>query len=459
MRSDVRSMPNRESRTEIAAKDAAPEWSVKAIESSLPFSLFMTYMVSFYLHFGERFPAIAAARPDFTLALLTILTAVPYVQGKMELFRLPVAKALNWLLFWIVVSLPFVEWPGSVLRENWQPFVKAVLFFYLTVTLVDTPKRLKAFVFMLLASQVIRVLEPLYLNLTEGYMGGATYLGGGEFAGRLSGAPSDVINPNGLGFVIATTIVFVHFMLWQARSFLAKLAYLLVVPGMLYALILSMSRGGFIALLVGGWLIFLQSRRKAALVVIAILAGLGSWNVMTDLQKDRYLSLVSDKTEQGATRQGRITGMIGELKLGMTNPVFGYGLGTTPEAKVNVLGGNPQASHNLYAELLIELGLVGFVLFMVYVVRIHRLVRENLQRISARGSSADQSVFFARLNRALLTTFWVYVVYSLNYFGLSQDYWYVFGGLCVTLGPIMDRMVKAHLVVRPRSSLDKARAR
>lgn len=36
-----------------------------------------------------------------------------------------------------------------------------------------------------------------------------------------------------------------------------------------------------------------------------------------------------------------------------------------------------------------------------------------------------------RLNTVLLTIFWMYVVYSINYWGLSQGYWYLLAGLSV----------------------------
>jgi O-antigen ligase len=294
-------------------------------------------------------------------------------------------------------------------------------------------------VFLFLGFQVFRVLEPLYLNITQGYMGSRTHLQAGEFADRLSGAPADVINPNGLGFVIASCVVLIHFLLWKSPSKVLKLVYLLLMPAMLYALILSMSRGGFIALVVGGFIIFWQSRQKVALIVAAIAAVILAWSVMTDVQRDRYLSLVSSDTEQSAGVEGRLTGIANEFKLGMNRPLVGHGLGTTPEAKVNVLGGKRQASHNLYTELLIEIGIGGFAIFMLFLWRIHGLVRGNLQRLARASESNPAFGFYNRLNGGLFVVFWVYAVYSLNYYGLSQDYWYLFAGLCTAFGFIVER--------------------
>jgi putative inorganic carbon (hco3(-)) transporter len=412
---------------------------IKPIESSVPFFLYMVFLAFFYLRFAARFPPIAPFRPELIMAILVTLSIIPYLSQRADLFRLPAARALGLLILWIILTLPFVQWPGSVLRENWFPFVKAVLLFYFTILVVDTPNRLRWAVFLFLGFQVFRVLEPLYLNITQGYMGSRTHLHAGEFADRLSGAPADVINPNGLGFVIASCVVLIHFLLWKAPSKVLKLVYLILMPAMLYALILSMSRGGFIALLVGGFIIFWQSRQKGALVVAAIVAVILAWSVMTDFQRERYLSLVSTDTEQSAGVEGRLTGIKNEFKLGMNRPLVGHGLGTTPEAKVNVLGEKRKASHSLYAELLIEIGIGGFALFMLFLWRIHRLVRDNLARLAHASELNPAFGFYSRLNGGLFVVFWVYAVYSVNYYGLSQDYWYLFAGLCTAFGFIVKR--------------------
>src|SRR5690606_1226423 len=122
-------------------------------------------------------------------------------------------------------------------------------------------KRLKWALVVFVGCQVIRVLEPLYLNITDGYWGSKTHLGGGEFASRLAGAPTDVINPNELGFVIVTAIPFLHYLLFS-RGWICKLIYLSLMPALMYALILTMSRGAFLALLVVAWVVWKESKHK-----------------------------------------------------------------------------------------------------------------------------------------------------------------------------------------------------
>ncbi|TYC62974.1 hypothetical protein FMN52_02885 [Marinobacter sp. BW6] len=405
------------------------------IVSQFSFVLYLYFIVDFFLRFSSRIPGYGAIRPTL-LAVASISLLLFLQRDKLKgRFEDPIFKAIFVLFGYIVISLPLVEWPGSVIRENIDPFIKAVVFLFFTALIIDTEKRLKWFIAVFVFCQVFRVLEPLYLNITQGYWGSATHLGGGDFANRLAGAPADVINPNELGFVIATATPFVHYLLWPL-GWKSKFLYLAVMPAMLYALILTMSRGGFIALLVVAFLVFKESRHKMGLIVMASVIVVGALSVMTPIQKDRYLSLVDSDTKGAASVEGRWRGMLGELKLGLTRPVVGHGLGTTQEAKFHKRG-STQASHNLYAELIIELGLIGLVIYLRFLYQIARKL--SVVRSHFAALKIGEQSYYSRLNKSFIAVFWMYAVYSINYWGLSQYYWYLLGGLVIAFGRIVTR--------------------
>ena len=393
------------------------------------FFLYLYFLVDFFLHLSARIPGYGVVRPTLLLVLMLTMLLVLQKEKFKGWAKDPVMQAMLVFVGYLVFSLPLVEWPGSVIRNNLPEFVKAIVFLFFTALIVDSEKRLKIFLVVFVGCQLVRVFEPLFLNITEGYWGSKTHLGHGEFSARLAGAPSDVINPNELGFVIATIIPFLHYLLWQGR-FKAKLFYLAAMPALLYALILTQSRGAFLALLVVAWMIFKESNRKMALIGVAIAIALAGWNVMSVDQKDRYLSLVGmSESSNTATAEGRIQGMMKEFTLGFSRPVVGHGIGTTPEAKTHILGGS-QAAHNFYAEILIETGILGFVFFMRFIMKVYGKFRSNLELLGDTEPSPPL-LFYHRLNKALIAVFWMYVVYSTNYWGLSQYYWYLFAGLAI----------------------------
>lgn len=403
--------------------------------NSACFVIYLYFVLDFFLRFSSRIPGYGMLRP--TLVGAAVISILLFLQREKLKGRFddPIFKAILVLIGYIVLSLPLVEWPGSVIRSNLDPFIKALVFLFFTALIIDTDRRLKWFLGVFVFCQVFRVLEPLYLNITEGYWGSSTHLGAGDFADRLAGAPADVINPNELGFVIVTAIPFLHYLLWPL-GWKSKALYMALMTALLYALLLTMSRGAFLALLVVAFFVFKESRHKMFLVTVGIFALTLAFSVMTPVQKDRYISLIDqDNTTGGASVEGRLSGMVGEIKLGLTRPVVGHGLGTTPEAKWHKWGAT-KASHNLYGELVIELGIIGAILFIRFLYFIYQRFKRN--RILFRELALARNSFYSRLNKALVAVFWMYAVYSMNYWGLSQYYWYLFGGLAIAFGRLLN---------------------
>lgn len=404
--------------------------------STFTFFMFQIYQLDFFLRSSARIAGIGIIRPTLLLFLIVALSLFLQRDKLKERMQHPIIKAMGTLILVIIITLPFVKYPGSVLRHNIPEFLKAIVFLYFVALIVDSDKRLKWALIVFLGCQLVRILEPLYLHLTQGYWGDKTYLGGGEFASRLAGAPADVINPNELGFVIVTVVPFLHYLLFS-RGWACKLIYLCLMPILMYTLILTMSRGAFLALLVVGWVVWKESKHKVLLVCIACMAGIAGWSVMDATQKDRYLSIFSSDTTQSASAEGRINGMITEFQLGFQRPVFGHGLGTTAEAKANTFG-KAQASHNMYAEVIIEIGIVGAVFFFLFIKRIYTQLRFT-SLIIMQHESLD---LYKNLSRALHVIFWMFVLYSINYWGLSQYYWYNLAGLVVALSCLSNTIEK-----------------
>ena len=99
------------------------------------------FIVSFFLHLGSRISALGALRIDIVLCglalLLSLMQKAPASLMAKPSMR-PASKLLLILIGYIVFTLPFVRWPGSVLGHGWEPFLKSILFYVLTVRTVTT---------------------------------------------------------------------------------------------------------------------------------------------------------------------------------------------------------------------------------------------------------------------------------------------------------------------------------
>lgn len=395
----------------------------------MAYRLYLLLVLSYFLRIPERLPALGLIRFDLLLVLL--IAALIVVRKKPKDQRLepnPVERYLRILMIYIVVSLPFVAWPGSVLLQNSQVFIKAVVFFYFTVALIDTEQKLKTLVAVFLGVQIFRVLEPLYLHVTEGYWGAIASMADWQYMYRLSGSPYDVINPNGLAFVIVTVIALFHFIGLRRRGWVL-LCYLMVLPALLYALILTGSRSGVVALFIIMFFIFIKSRRKAVFVTLCAVGAVMSLAVMDDNQRDRYLSIFSSHTKNAETAEGRMSGLRDDFGVAMNRPLFGHGLGTSLEANWNARGGT-HTSHSLYFELLQELGIIGTVIFLLFMKGIIVNFIGTAKLVRAEG---DDGGFLASLIDGMQAWLGMNLIFSLASYGLSSYEWYFFGGISVVV--------------------------
>jgi len=405
------------------------------------FRLYLVFVVSFFLHIPDRIPFLGMIR--FDLILVGLIFVVLFLDKKhiQQSSQNEIDKILKILFLYIIVSLPFVKWPGSVLNTGLPNFIKAVMFYYYSVLLINSEKKLKVFMVIFIACQSFRVFEPLYLHITNGYWGDSTNMAEGENLDRLAGAPHDIINSNGLAFVITSVIPFFHY-LSSSSGFKFKILYFISLPLFIYSLILTASRTGFLALIVILSSILFKSRRKLLLGgAIAISAVIIVLN-LSPLQKERYLSIGDRNVRGGSTATGRIEGVKTGFRVAFENPILGSGLGTSREANANIAGID-QPAHNLYAEIWQELGIIGLVIYLVFIKAIIVNFRNSLQ---AMKGNINESVFLKSVLNAMIVWFGMNFLFSFASYGLSSYEWYLFAGLSVVLRRLLELREKSHIL-------------
>ena len=340
----------------------------------------------------------------------------------------PVAKQILILLGYIVVTIPFVEWPGSVVH-NLEGYLKALCFFFFVVATVDTTRKLKTLLAVYTATQLWRVLEPLFMHLKSGYWGDYTSLGNWEYMDRLSGSPHDIINPNGLAFVIIMTLPMLHFLV-KPDTAARKVLWGLTACAMCYALVLSASRSGFLALVFLCLFVIWRSKNRAAWLAVAVVGALLATALMTGLQRDRYVSIFSHTAPGGATAQGRINGVMEDFRVSLRHPFFGHGLGTSQEANAHFRD-DDKPSHNLYTEVAEELGYVGLALALSLIWSFVRTCWTAQQVVSATPMTNERLRFLHLVALTLVVVVAVDLFFSFAAYGWSEPYWYFIGGLSV----------------------------
>ena len=389
------------------------------------FTIYLVYVISWFLHIPDRIPFLGTIR--FDLILVYILAALIIFGGKSDRILTETDKVLKILIVYIFLTILLVTWPGSVIHFGLGNFAKGVVFYYFTVSFITSERKLKIFLFTFLACQSFRILEPTYLHITEGYWGSAAMMANWEFMDRLSGAPHDIINPNGLAYIIVTVIPFLYFL--YSLSWKHKIIFLLMMPISLYALTLTASRSGIIALIVVYIGLIIKSKKKMLLFVFGITFAIFLFVRLGPELQERYLSILDPTTKHSDTARGRITAITHDIGFFLSRPFIGHGLGTSGETRWTV-GSMTHISHILYGEVAIELGLIGLIIFLFFMKSIISNLIDNSNILR---SQIIEQRFLIIINNALQVWMLMNIAFSFASYGLSGYVWYLLAGLSAVL--------------------------
>jgi putative inorganic carbon (hco3(-)) transporter len=392
----------------------------------LELRLYLLFVFSWFTHLSARLPILGALRVDLLLVVLLAYLAFNQSKKAKQEPRTDTDRLLRTLIIYALITVPFVEWPGSVLKSGIPILIKAIVFYYFTVAFVKTEADLKKLIYVFIGCQAFRILEPVYLHVTSGYWGSHASMGNFEMLDRLSGAPSDVVNPNGLAFIICTALPFLWFL--SGLSVKHRLASLVLMPACMYALSLTGSRSGILGMLIiyGG--IILKSKKRAILITAGIIAVVVGFAALTPDMQDRYLSIFGKGEKNAGTASGRFTGVIGNFQTAMRRPLFGHGLSTSREVNANFEHWD-QPAHNLYAETAQELGFIG----LIILIRFIRSIFKGFSIAKAAFARHAMSPFLHNVADAMQVWLVMNFLFSFASFGLTSYEWYLFGGFSVVM--------------------------
>ena len=156
----------------------------------------------------------------------------------------------------MVVTAPFSVWPSGAISTFTDLYLKVVLIFVLLTHSLSSPALLRRFTWLIVVAMGYVACRGVF-----DYARGANLVEGPRLAGATSGLMG---NPNDLAMNMVTFLPFVAFAAIGPGRRLARLAAGGVVLLMLATIILTKSRGAFLALAVTGVLVIFQARRVSA---------------------------------------------------------------------------------------------------------------------------------------------------------------------------------------------------
>jgi O-antigen ligase len=390
------------------------------------FALFIVVSAALFIRPGEVVPALLGL-PVYEVPLVAaLLVAAPRVLRQLQpaaLRRQPITACVLALLPAVVLShLPHLFLWG--MKNSGILFAKVVLFYLVMVAVVNTPSRLRrllvalaAFALVLTAIALLQYHEVIEVpSLTTLRQGELDENGEVVFIARLrsTGIYND---PNDLGQMLVAGALISLCGLGALGPRHLRPLWLGPLALFGYALVLTHSRGAFLALLAGLTVLFRARfgwRRAVVLVTLTL-------PVLFVLASGRQ----ADLSTSGGTSQDRIQLWSQGLDLLRQSPLLGTGMGTYEDHCDLV-------AHNSYVHCFTELGLLGGALFLgAFLAAILTLRR------AGEATAADPRL--ERLRPYLLA---IVTAYAVGLFSLSRPYTvstYVFFGLAAVYGRLAFR--------------------
>jgi hypothetical protein len=309
--------------------------------------------------------------------------------------KIDVFKWLYYFVLWCSFSI-ILTFLFSVFNDKLSSFFQSVLYLYhlwvffitsiLFYVISFNKNRLKLFVYLLLIFSTLSCLVIVLQNFSIiPFLWSDIYYKG--YAGFLSGT----LGPNKIvtGMFSLIMSIFAIGLVFNKKIEINKVFVILVIFINLYVLLLSGSRTSYVGLLVfivffsfyktGGFVFF--SISIGSFFAFFIMSNPGLYEKMNDVISNRVINKIEDDQDIENANVGKLYEDLGAGRGRLSMNYINY-LGNYPEVIPFGMGFNNRitkgfSAHNMYLNIIKELGLVGFVLYFGWLLKYLQISFKN----------------------------------------------------------------------------------
>jgi len=377
------------------------------------------YMILVYCKVSSYFPAFAAMKAELIFGLLILLRV--FASGNFSIKLSSHYNAVNKYLIFFVTCV-FLSFLIAMDRQHsWDiavyHFIKVLFLYVMLLVAIESKQDIKIFIWSFVVMFAYLSYEPTFGFLTgtepSRHMYGDVYIAD---IGILSGHVALANNMNQMIPIAFFLILAVHN---------KKLITLAIIPLLIFftALIGSASRGGVVGLMVFGAILvyFSKNRIRNALVlgVVGIIFFMLSGAVKSTAGRINRASVES-----------RLVGLAHGIEMiRLKGHILGVGPGCYPLARRKYFSYTME-SHNIYGQVLGDLGIPGTVAWFFLILQIFRNLIDTKKRLRALSMEKD---FLYKLAMGIQVSLIVRLFISMGSHGLYYFYWYVMAALSITI--------------------------
>jgi probable O-glycosylation ligase (exosortase A-associated) len=282
---------------------------------------------------------------------------------------------------WICITF-FTAIQQKVAEQPFMEYVKIFVMFICATQILRTTKDLWVIYFTVLGSAVYAAYEINFFYFVDGVM----LLDRRGYGG---------LDNNGGALVVAMAVPMAYFA-WEATRNWYRWGYLLVIPLLVHALMLSFSRGGMLALGATAIPVWFRSRHKWLLTAVYLVLGAFVVAAAGKELQERLFSIGKDEVDDSA--KSRLTTWGIAIRMANERPFFGFGIRNsnlfTYRYGADMEG---RSIHSQYLQTAADSGWVGLGLYLLVLSStffglwsVHRFLRKyrDPESLSIRSMAA-----------------------------------------------------------------------
>lgn len=305
------------------------------------------------------------------------------------------------LVGWAFLTLPLSYWPGGSISILTDLYIKAVIVFWLLANVVTTAYRLRLLAIVLMSCTIF-----LAGTAVKNFVTGAFLTESGNVARIIGYEGMLSSNPNDLALMLNLLIPLGIALLLGAQKTSARILWLAILGINIVGVVVTFSRGGFLALATIAITYFIRLARRRgsdrrwamAMVMLAIL----SLPLVPESYVDRVATVTDIESDPTNSSQTRWRDMVAAAHFVTQHPIIGAGIGMDVLALNEVRGARWKQVHNVYLEYAVDLGLPGAVLFLMLLYSVFKAARSSLRLLARKDESRDLYLLAEALQVSLI---------------------------------------------------------
>ena len=417
------------------------EFDVKFLSVS-NFFIYSTclYVMIWYLQLGTRIDFFGKIRFEFLLGGFLSLFALMRFMSSMEKPS-PISSYVKLFFFFVIIQIPFsYDFSASL-----DTFINRVFKFSLLALFISSfilsPRSLK---FLLIA------LFIAWMKLCqEGFLGWLTgsLVWQNQGIMRLHGSISVLAHPNSFSGFAVGLMPFIYF-LFPVAPKLGKLFLLAMAVFAMIIIIFTGSRTGYVAFFGLLFYVFWNSKNKLKYILVFIMLFLVGLPFVPEQYKERFESIYTLEEKEGNSSGARIQILNDGVSIFADHP-FGVGVSAFPSVRMDTFG-RLQDTHNLYLEVLTNLGIQGFIVFVLLILSIFKMLKVDRDKLISlkdqvskkftdlsRDSINNDIDFTIAVSKAVAAFLVVRLYLGLFGMDLYEIYWWLAIGLAISIHRIV----------------------